>query len=106
MGLPPSGGFVGKWLLLRAALESGQWWWVVVLLLGGLLTAGYVAIVISEAITHNPDVPVEPHPVPRLMTLAVFALAGVSLLLGLRAAEPLALLEIGSPLPIILDTEP
>ena len=25
MGLPPSGGFTAKWLLLTAAIESGQW---------------------------------------------------------------------------------
>jgi multicomponent Na+:H+ antiporter subunit D len=106
IGLPPSGGFVGKWLLLRAAVESGQWWWVVVILVGGILTAGYVAIVLSQAIMHDPEVPVEPRRVPRAMTLAVFALAGVSLLLGLRAAEPLALLEIGSPLPIVVDAGP
>jgi multicomponent Na+:H+ antiporter subunit D len=27
IGLPPSGGFVAKWLLLTASLASGQWWW-------------------------------------------------------------------------------
>ncbi|TVQ38818.1 MAG: hypothetical protein EA356_02435 [Geminicoccaceae bacterium] len=41
MGLPPSVGFVGKWLLLRASLESGQWWWAVPILGGGLLAAAY-----------------------------------------------------------------
>lgn len=42
MGLPPSGGFVGKWLLLQAVFATAQWWWLVTLLLGGLLTAGYI----------------------------------------------------------------
>lgn len=41
MGLPPSLGFLGKWLLLRASLESGQWWWAVPILGGGLLAAAY-----------------------------------------------------------------
>ena len=27
MGLPPSGGFAAKWLLLRASVASGQWIW-------------------------------------------------------------------------------
>src|SRR5499427_6177573 len=36
MGLPPSGGFVAKAMLLRAAIEEGQWWWAVVVLTGGL----------------------------------------------------------------------
>jgi multicomponent Na+:H+ antiporter subunit D len=26
-GLPPSGGFVGKWMLLQAAMEQGLWHW-------------------------------------------------------------------------------
>jgi multicomponent Na+:H+ antiporter subunit D len=43
MGLPPSGGFTGKWLLLHSAILSGQWWWLIVLLmLGGLLSAAYI----------------------------------------------------------------
>ncbi len=41
MGLPPSLGFLGKWLMLRASLESGQWWWAVPILAGGLLAAAY-----------------------------------------------------------------
>ena len=97
MGLPPSAGFVGKWLMLSSALESGQWWWVIVLLSGGLLTAGYVVIVLSHALQRDPDMPTEPYPVPKLMTISVFALAALSLLLGIRAAEPLELLEIGAP---------
>ena len=27
VGLPPSGGFAAKWLLLSAAVSTGQWWW-------------------------------------------------------------------------------
>ncbi|MFZ5831029.1 MAG: complex I subunit 5 family protein [Planctomycetota bacterium] len=42
MGLPPSGGFAGKWLMLLGGLETGQWWWVLTLVVGGLLTAGYL----------------------------------------------------------------
>ena len=32
MGLPPSGGFAAKWLMLRASVASGQWVWALVLL--------------------------------------------------------------------------
>ncbi|MBB5022073.1 complex I subunit 5 family protein [Desulfurispira natronophila] len=41
MGLPPSGGFLAKWLLLQGALEMGQWWWALLMFAGGLLSAGY-----------------------------------------------------------------
>jgi len=49
VGLPPSGGFAAKWLLLSAAVASGQWWWATVLVLGGLLTGGYVMLVLVRA---------------------------------------------------------
>lgn len=104
MGLPPSAGFVGKWLMLTSAIQSGQWWWAAVLLIGGLLTAGYVAIILSQALQHDEDISSEPFPVPRLMTLTVFVLAVLSLLLGLRAAEPLELLEIGAPFQTLMST--
>ena len=50
MGLPPSGGFAAKWLLLQASVESGQWVWAVVMLAGGLLAGGYVYRVIAPAL--------------------------------------------------------
>jgi formate hydrogenlyase subunit 3/multisubunit Na+/H+ antiporter MnhD subunit len=40
MGLPPSGGFAAKWLLLKASVEAGQWLWAAVMLMGGLLAGG------------------------------------------------------------------
>jgi multicomponent Na+:H+ antiporter subunit D len=42
MGLPPSGGFLGKWQLLGAAWAAQAWWWVAVLLIGSLLAAAYL----------------------------------------------------------------
>ena len=41
IGLPPSGTFLGKWILLTQAIESGQWWWVPVIMAGTLLAAAY-----------------------------------------------------------------
>ena len=38
MGLPPSGGFAAKWLLMKASIEAGQWVWAVVM--AGGRTAG------------------------------------------------------------------
>ncbi|SDX03420.1 complex I subunit 5 family protein [Nitrosomonas communis] len=50
MGLPPTGGFIAKWLLISSAVISGQWSWVVVMILGGLLSAGYVFKVLRQAL--------------------------------------------------------
>jgi len=51
IGLPPSGGFIAKWLLLSNAVDAGQWWWVVTLFLGGLLASAYLFRVLNLAFT-------------------------------------------------------
>jgi multicomponent Na+:H+ antiporter subunit D len=96
MGLPPSGGFIAKWLLLESALASGQWWWAAVLIAGVLLTAGYVIRVLRHAFL-PPRSDSRIRSLPWFMELAAFGLALASLLLGLTATYPIALLEIGAP---------
>jgi multicomponent Na+:H+ antiporter subunit D len=96
MGLPPSGGFIAKWLLLTAALDSGQWWWAGVLVIGGLLAATYLFAVLQQLFV--PATPTEcRQPLSRHLELAPLALALAALLLGLTAAPALELLRIASP---------
>ena len=86
MGLPPSGAYVAKKLLLDAAAGSGQWWWEVVLQGGAFLTAAYVVLVLAFAL-RRPERPVELYkPVSRLAEGAALSLALGSLLLGFLAA--------------------
>jgi formate hydrogenlyase subunit 3/multisubunit Na+/H+ antiporter MnhD subunit len=94
IGLPPAGGFLAKWLLLSSALESSQWGWVVVIAIGGLLTAAYVFLVLSKAMT-TPEAPVAIVPVARSREGVVLALAVLSALLGVLALAPLDFLLIG-----------
>jgi formate hydrogenlyase subunit 3/multisubunit Na+/H+ antiporter MnhD subunit len=94
IGLPPAGGFLAKWLLLSSALESAQWWWVAVIALGGLLTAAYVFVVLSKAMT-TPEAPVAVAAVPRSREAIVLALAIFSAVLGVVALAPLELVLIG-----------
>jgi formate hydrogenlyase subunit 3/multisubunit Na+/H+ antiporter MnhD subunit len=54
MGLPPSGGFGAKWLLVSAALASGEWWWAAVLVTGGLLAAAYMFRLLSVLLKDTP----------------------------------------------------
>jgi multicomponent Na+:H+ antiporter subunit D len=96
VGLPPSGGFIGKWLLLTAAVHAGQWWWAVVLLLGSLLAAGYVLLVLRTAFLQPAARPLRQQP-PWPMTTAALALAALSLALGLWAELPLTLLGAAAP---------
>ena len=96
MGLPPSGGFIAKWLLLEAALVQGQWGFVIVLILGGLMAAGYVFKVISQAFIHT-TLSHESKAVPASMEWAAMLLAIGAILLGFLPQPLLSLVEIGDP---------
>ena len=78
MGLPPSGGFAAKWLLLRASIAAGQWFWALVMLTGGLLAAGYVYRILAPALAENAIVLKTPPQKSRegiALALAIVALA-------------------------------
>ena len=96
MGLPPSGGFAAKWLLLQSALASGQWIWIVVLVLGGLLAAAYIFKVFRHAFVEGPKRDHFESP-PLALELSALTLALASLVLGLAAHHPLEWLRIASP---------
>jgi multicomponent Na+:H+ antiporter subunit D len=97
VGLPLSGGFVAKWLLLTAAVNAGQWWWALIMVLGGLLAGGYMFRVLAPALA-DADEPLVPRTsVARSRELIVLALALCSVLLGLLPLRPFGLLQIGRP---------
>jgi len=101
IGLPPSGGFIAKWLLLKTAIVTGQWWWVLVLALGALLTSGYCFLMLSYAFRPpRPDVP-PLKPVPQLMEIAPLALALAAVLIGLRVEEVMTLATPSEPVPVV-----
>ena len=81
VGLPPSGGFVGKWLLIAAALENARWYWAIVPIGGGLLASVYVFGVLARAFL-GPAVSEPFRPVARSAEIAALALAISSVLFG------------------------
>jgi multicomponent Na+:H+ antiporter subunit D len=91
MGLPPSSGFLAKWLIIEAALAQGHWIIAVVVLAGGLLAAVYVLRVLRQAFLLTPA-SATLTPVPRTLEWSAFALAAGSVLLGLRGVELMQLL--------------
>ncbi len=97
VGLPPAGGFLAKWLLLTAALATGQWWWVAVMVVGGLLTSAYVFIVVMRALVAVDAENTPKMVVPRHREAVVLALASLSFLLGLAALLPVDIVQIGRP---------
>jgi formate hydrogenlyase subunit 3/multisubunit Na+/H+ antiporter MnhD subunit len=93
MGLPPSGGFVAKWLLIRAAVEAGQWVWALVMLAGGLLAAGYVYRVLAPALASG-AVALKSKPARSREAIAL-ALAIAAAALGFAPTEFFDFLQIG-----------
>ena len=95
IGLPPSGGFLAKWILLEATVATGQWWWALVILAGGLFTSCYMFIVLSRAVAPSSAPLKLQTAVPKYQEAAALALALTSLLLGLIALGPIDIVEMG-----------
>lgn len=99
MGLPPSGGFIAKWLFLQTAWSQGGWFWVIVIAAGGLLAAAYLFRVLAMTCFH-PSTPGYTSRISEPSTLASTAgllLALLAIAAGFAAAPILALLEFGLP---------
>lgn len=97
MGLPPSGGFIAKWMLLTSSLVSTQWWWALVIITGSLLASIYVFRVMSRFFVIPEGFAFKkPEPLSPLLEWPALALALLSLLLGLVAPWPLYILATGS----------
>lgn len=97
IGLPPTAGFVTKWLLGLGALESAHPWVLGVLIVSSLLNAAYFLPVVYRMWFAAPDT--EPDEVVRLRepgTLLVPTLvtAATTLLVGVAASAPHAPLQI------------
>jgi formate hydrogenlyase subunit 3/multisubunit Na+/H+ antiporter MnhD subunit len=95
MGVPPSGGFAAKWLILRAAVASGQWWWAVAVLAGGLLAGGYMLRILRPGMTFAEAGSAPCATVARSREHVVLALALVSFGIGLIPLGSFGFLQIG-----------
>lgn len=97
MGLPPSGGFIGKWLMLQIAITQERWDLAAVMLLGGLLAAAYIFKVLGHSFTEAASVPHAARVVPTRMEWSAFLLACGAILLGFITPEVFLLLGLGEP---------
>jgi multicomponent Na+:H+ antiporter subunit D len=98
IGLPPSGGFIGKWLLINASIASQQWLLAGLIAAGSLLAAGYILRVMACAFRTVPSI-LPPKTLSPLTEWAALGLALTAIGLGLLSLYPLGLLEIASPIP-------
>lgn len=112
MGLPPSGGFLAKWLMLEAAWTQRAWGWMLVLLLGSLLASIYVFRALGAMFTARtagaaPSADSEGADggtrVGWGMGLAALVLALMAVAAGFASAPVFGLLEAGPPFERIVD---
>lgn len=98
IGVPPTGGFLGKWFLLTEAARQGHALYIAAIPIGTLLSAAYVFRVVGPAVRV-----VRRDPVPRGASMRldapplVLALAAVAL--GFALAPIAEFLDHGAPLP-------
>jgi multicomponent Na+:H+ antiporter subunit D len=104
IGVPPSGAYLAKELLLQAATGTGQWWWAVTIQAGGILTSSYVVLVLVHALAPA-DQPVTSRVrLSRIGQAAALALALCSLLLGLVSWQAYLPVTHGTtPTPTVLE---
>ncbi|MBD3896916.1 NADH-ubiquinone oxidoreductase [Halomonas sp. ML-15] len=95
LGLPPSGGFTAKWMLLHAAIIAEQWQWVLVVGLGTLLGAAYIFRVFRYCFIvpeNEQEIRVPPVTLDVIALLLALGAMGVGL-----AAAPVVALIGGAP---------
>ena len=90
IGIPLTSGFISKWYLVLALLETSQWFLIAVVLLGSLLTVVYVWRLLETI--YRPY----PHPdsiteAPLVLLIPTWVLVGLNLYLGI---QPQGLVEI------------
>jgi multicomponent Na+:H+ antiporter subunit D len=97
VGLPGSGAYVAKDLLLRAAAETEQWWWAIAIQAGGFFTSAYLLLVLAHALSPA-DEPIATRARASFMRQAApVALALCSLLLGLVDWDAYLSVPLGPP---------
>jgi formate hydrogenlyase subunit 3/multisubunit Na+/H+ antiporter MnhD subunit len=97
MGIPPSGGFVAKSLLLTAAAVGGHLWLALTILAGGLLAGGYVLRVMGRALATPAEKLVLKTAIPLRLEVTPFVLALLAVAIGFLPLQPFGLLQIGRP---------
>lgn len=79
IGVPPLGGFFGKWYVLSGAVAAERWIFVAALLVGSLATVGYVFRIIEPLFFGiRPD---RPPPGPRSLTAVACVVLAVGMIL-------------------------
>ena len=99
IGLPPTGGFFGKWYIILGALEANNYIAVAAVLLSTLLTLGYFLKIFESIFRHpaiEPETPPGEAPLPFKLSVGIAAAA--VMILGL-CSDPIVQFLLDQALP-------
>jgi NADH-quinone oxidoreductase subunit N len=97
-GIPPTGGFVAKYLLFQSAVSAGLWWLAILGVLAAVVAiVYYLRVAAAMLVSPEPPEPVEPGRCSVPAAVALIATVAGIFLLGLWPGPLLALLShVGS----------
>ena len=88
-GIPPTAGFMGKFYLLRAALETHYYWLVIFMVLNTVISMYYYLRVVIVIYRSEPVHDLRPAAPSTACALALVVSALATLLLGIFPGAPL-----------------
>ncbi|MBU0680645.1 MAG: oxidoreductase [Proteobacteria bacterium] len=94
MGLPPTGGFIAKYMYLSQAVSQERWWLVAVIVAGSCLAAVYICRAVAHILSPRLVAVAGPVVVAASMEWSALALALVAMLLGFVGPLVLHLIEV------------
>jgi NADH-quinone oxidoreductase subunit N len=93
-GIPPTGGFLGKYLIFQAAVESQQWMLAIVGSLNAVIAAYYYLSVILTMWFKEPDGELAaPSPLPPSLAFVLTVAIAAIVYLGIAPGAVLGLLN-------------
>jgi multicomponent Na+:H+ antiporter subunit D len=99
IGLPPTGGFFGKWYIILGALEANNYVAVGAVLLSTMLTLAYFVRIFERVFRHAPTLSdARPNEIPIQIKLSVGFTSMAIIVLGLLS-DPIVGLLIDYTLP-------
>jgi len=70
-GIPPTAGFIGKFLVFKAAVDAGLWWLAFIGVLNAFIGLYYYLTVVKYMYLYRSDEEAEPIPISRAATVAL-----------------------------------
>jgi multicomponent Na+:H+ antiporter subunit D len=94
IGVPLTGGFISKWLLIDAAFQAGYWWLGVLIVLSSILAVIYIWRVVEVMYFQPPPTArVRVGEAPAILLLPTLLLAAANVYFGIDTSVPVGLAQ-------------